>query len=159
MDETDETARQILDTMLGYLGFVVEIRPDEAIGGHALQVYTSEAAFLTGRRGDRLDDIQYLVNRLLQERLPDAPRVRVDVEHYRSMREDGLIEGIRSIVERVKATGKAAKLSPMNAYHRRLVHETFKGDPSVETWSPPGSGRLKRITIRRRHAVPPAPPA
>lgn len=152
-----EVAREILDTMLGYLGFVVDVRIEGTDGGRGLQVHTSEAELLVGRGGDRLDDIQYLLNRLLHVRLPDAPKVRVDVGHFRVMREDRMIEEIRSQAERVRTGGRPLKLQPMNAYYRRLVHNAFKDDPVLETWSPRDQSRLKRIVIRRRDAGDPAP--
>ena len=84
-----EKAEEILDTMLGYLGFVVHIDAENSENGPSLQIHSQEAELLIGRRGDRLDDIQYLVNRILQLKDRSAPRVRIDVEHYRAMREDG----------------------------------------------------------------------
>jgi predicted RNA-binding protein Jag len=38
----------------------------------------------------------------------------------------------------------------MNAYERRIVHNAFKDDPEIATWSPPDDARLKRITLRKR---------
>ena len=40
----------------------------------------------------------------------------------------------------------------MNAYERRIVHNAFKDDPEVMTWSPPDDARVKRITLRKRTA-------
>lgn len=144
------TAREILDTMLGYLGFVVEIEETESAGGPCLQIYTKEKDALIGRRGERLDDIQYLLNRLLRMKDIKAQRVRVDVEHYRTMEEDALVEEARQLAETVKATGRPAKLKPLNSYFRRVIHNAFVGDPDVKTWSPGDSARLKRITILLR---------
>lgn len=143
-------AKTILDAMLGYLGFVVEVREDESSEEPALQVYTEEAERLVGRRGERLDDIQYLLNRLLQARIPGAPRVRLDVEHFRNMREDQFLERIRELADRVRTTGRPVKLQPLNAYYRRLVHQAFKDDPQVTTVSPNDTARVKRIALVRR---------
>ena len=41
----------------------------------------------------------------------------------------------------------------MNAYERRIVHNAFKDDPEIITWSPPDDARIKRITLRRRPQV------
>ena len=82
MSETLNQARDILDTMLGFLGFVVHIEDDSTADGPGLQVFTEEAELLIGRRGERVDDIQYLVNRLLRIRDRASPRVRIDVEHH-----------------------------------------------------------------------------
>ena len=38
----------------------------------------------------------------------------------------------------------------MNSYERRIVHNAFKDDPDVATWSPSDSARIKQITLMRR---------
>ena len=60
----------------------------------------------------------------------------------------GLIGSGRTETARVIAGGAALRLSPMNSYQRRLVHNHFKDHPDVTTWSPKDSARLKRITIK-----------
>lgn len=143
------TAQAILDSMLGYLGFAAEVVQEEHPDGPALQVHCADAELLIGREGERLDDIQLLVNRLLQSKIHDAPRVRVDVEHYRDMREDQLIETVRETVERVRATGKPLLLMPLNAYERRIVHNAFKEEHGIRIVSPEGRNRVKRMTVER----------
>src|SRR5205814_9773018 len=95
--------KELLDTMLGYLGFVVQIEEsqDEA-GNLVLQIYTEESARLIGRDGETLEAIAFLLNRLLQARDKDAPKVVVDCEHYRSMREDRIVQRVRELAERVR---------------------------------------------------------
>jgi spoIIIJ-associated protein len=143
-----EAAKKILDTMLGHLGFVVNIEIQENDEGPCLQILTSESKFLIGKDGERLDDLQYLVNRVLKKHFPKAPRVRVDCEHYRAIQEDHLVEEVRGLAERVKASGKALKMRPLNAYYRRLVHNAMVEIADVESVSPGGDERLKQISIR-----------
>lgn len=145
-----EHSRKILDTMLGYLGFVVRIEEDDGPDGPTLQILTEEPDALIGRRGEVLDDIQYLVNRILQRREPKAPRIRVDVEYFRTMREDNMLEKVKQQAERVRTTGHAIALSPMNSYYRRLVHNLFVDDPDIISESAKGEGRFKRITLKKR---------
>jgi len=147
-----QTPKELLDTMLGYLGFVCEIKEIDSDGTTTLQVYTPEKERLTGRRGETIDDIQYLLNRLLLIEDKEAPRVQVDVEHYREMRNDSMLHKTRQIAEIVRKTGRSYQLDPMNAYDRRLVHNAFKDDPEVMTWSPQDNARVKRITLKRRHS-------
>ncbi len=144
------TAKETLDTMLGYLGFICEIKEFEKEDGLTLQVYTPERDRLIGRHGETLEDIQYLVNRLTQAEDRNAPRVQVDIEHYREMREDTLVHKARQLAEIVRKSGKPFHLDPMNSYDRRVVHNAFKDDPEVMTWSPPDDSRIKRITLKRR---------
>ena len=146
--------KELLDTLLGYLGFAFDIQESEAADGTlTLQVYTNEMDRLIGPDGQTLDDLQFLVNRLLQSRDQRAPRVVVDVEHYRTMRQDSFLQRIRALAEQVRATGRPLVLDPMNSYERRLVHNAFKDDPEIATSSPADDARIKRITLARR---PPA---
>ncbi len=136
--------------MLGYLGFAATVEADEGAGGGAgLQIFSEESELLIGRRGERLDAIQHLANRIVFHSLPGAPRVRVDAGHYRRMKDDQLVERARQLAERVRAGGRPAKTEPLNSYHRRLVHNAFVDDDGIETWSPPSGGAMKRITLRR----------
>jgi spoIIIJ-associated protein len=148
--EPIDQAKEIVDTLLGYLGFVVHVTKDETTDGPALQIFTEEAEWLIGRRGERLDDIQYLVNRILQTHAKNAPRIRIDVEHFRTMREDDLIGDVQGFAEKVRATGRPVKLHPMNSYNRRIIHHLFADDPEIESWSPPDRAPLKQIILRRR---------
>jgi spoIIIJ-associated protein len=145
------TPKELLDTMLGYLGFVVQIEETKNEGGNpTLQIYTEESGRLIGRNGEMLEAIQFLLNRLLQARDKDAEKVIVDCEHYRSMREDRIVQRVRELADRVRITGRSLQLEPMNSYERRLVHNAFKDDPEVGTWSPSDSARIKQITLIKR---------
>lgn len=146
-----QTAKEILDTILGYLGFAFEIQEHERDGHPTLQVYTSDAEILIGRRDQTLDDLQYLVNRILQGRDPSAPRVVVDVEHHRAMRDDALVEKVRHLAEAVRNSGRPIQTEPLNSYDRRIVHNAFQDDPDLITSSPKDAARLKRITLRLRN--------
>ena len=154
-----DNARQILDTMLGYLGFVVTIEETNGEDGPTLQMLTEQPDDLIGRRGEVLEDVQYLVNRILHRRDASAPRIRVDCEYFRSMREDSILDKVREQAERVRATGHAIALNPMNSYYRRLVHNLFVNDPQIVSESAPGDHRFKRITLKRRPQGQPAPVA
>ena len=143
--------KEMLDTMLGYLGFVVQIEETAGESGSAtLQIYTEEAERLIGRDGETLDAIQFLLNRVLQAKDAAAAKYVVDCEMYRSEREDKIVHHVRQLAERVRTSGRPLQLEPMNSYERRIVHEAFKNDPDVGTWSPSDSARIKQITLIRR---------
>ncbi|MFZ4682555.1 MAG: protein jag [Terrimicrobiaceae bacterium] len=144
------TPREILDTMLGYLGFVFEIEEQERDGHQVLQIFTHEADALIGRRDQTLDDLQFLLNRILQATDPKAPRVVVDVDHHRAMRDDALAAKVRHLAEAVKSTGRPLQTEPLNSYDRYVVHNVFKDDPDLMTWSPSDDAKVKRITIKLR---------
>jgi len=144
-------AKDILDTMLGYLGFVCEIDEEAREGLLLLQVHTPEKERLIGRHGEILEDVQFLLNRIIQARHPDQPRVQIDIEYYREMREDAIVQRARQIADLVKKTGRPFHLDPMNSYDRRIIHNAFKDDPDIITWSPPDEARIKRITLKKKN--------
>ena len=145
------TPKELLDTVLGYLGFVTEIDETRSEGGNTvLQIYTEESARIIGHEGETLEAIQFLLNRLIQAKDRDAEKVIVDCEHYRSMREDKIVHRVRELAERVRISGRSLQLEPMNSYERRIVHNAFKDDPDVATWSPSDSARIKQITLLKR---------
>jgi spoIIIJ-associated protein len=142
--------KELLDTMLGHLDFSFEIKEFPNDNGLTLQIYSPERDRLLGRRGELLDDIQCLLNRMLQAQDREAPRVVVDIEHWREMQDDALVARIRQIADVVRTSGRSYHLEPMNSYERRVIHNAFKNDPDVMTWSPQDDARIKRITLKRR---------
>ncbi|MES2996366.1 MAG: R3H domain-containing nucleic acid-binding protein [Verrucomicrobiota bacterium] len=142
-----ETASKILDTMLGHLGIPATVELEETADGPCLQIRTTEQKSVIGRDGDRLEDIQYLVNRIVRKHDPDAGRIKVDCEHFRAMREDAMAGEVRAAAERVKESRQPMQMRPLNAYYRRLVYSFLADDPDVEAHSPEGDDRLKRIVI------------
>jgi spoIIIJ-associated protein len=148
--------KELLDTMLGHLDYSFEIKEFENEKGLTLQVYSPERERLLGRRGELLEDIQFLLNRMLQAKEKDAPRVVVDIEHWREMKDDSLLQRVRQMADAVRSSGRSYQLEPMNSYQRRIIHNAFKDDPDVMTWSPQDDARIKRITLKKRPA--PQPP-
>ena len=128
------TPKELLDTMLGYLGFVVQIEETQSEGGNlTLQIYTEESTRLIGHDGETLEAIQFLLNRLLQAKDRDAAKVIVDCEMYRSMREDKIVHRVRELAERVRISGRslAARADEfLRAPHRaqRLQGRSGRGD-------------------------------
>ena len=144
------TPVEILDTLLGYLGFVAEVTEEQNDGNATLQILTNETDRLIGRHEEVMDDLQYLVNRILASQNPPGARIIVDVQHYRSMRDDALVAKVLQLASAVRASGRPMQTAPLNSYDRRIVHNAFKDDPELVTWSPPDDARVKRITIRKR---------
>lgn len=149
---TVESATKVLDTMLGHLGFTATIELQQTHDGPCLQILSGESEAIIGKDGDRLDDLQYLVNRIVRRHFPKAERVKVDCGHFRAIQEDHLNEEVRSIAERVKTSGKSFQMRPLNAYYRRLVYNVLVADPEIVSHSPQGDDRLKRITISAKSA-------
>lgn len=147
-EDLKQLSVQSLEMLLQSLGFEGTVNTEDADGILCLQIDSPDAKFLIGEDGDRLDDLQYLVNRMVQHKMPDAPRVKVDCDFYRQRHEKRLLDKAFSLSEKVLETGKPMKLYPLNAYHRRLIHNALKEVEGIVTESEEGNARFKRITIR-----------
>ena len=144
--------KEILETILGHLGFHAEVQEQDSDGHLVLQIRTSEPERLIGRREETLESLQYLVNRILFSQDRESRRVTVDVEHHRTMRDDAFLRRIRQLSDAVRENGRPVQTEPLNSYDRRLVHNAFRDDPEIASESPEGPEKIKRIRISRRDA-------
>jgi spoIIIJ-associated protein len=142
--------RETLELMLGHLGLVFEVEEVEQAGRCVLNVRTREAGRIIGRDGHTLEDLQYLLNRILNRHDENAASVIVDVEGYRQKESQDFLGRIRELAEQVRRTGRPLVLAPMNSFDRRLVHQAFVDDPDLVTRSEEGAARLKQITVALR---------
>lgn len=147
MERLSTLACEAAESLLSPLGFSFTLSTEPYEDGISLLIESPDARFLIGEEGDRLDDLQYMVNRLVQARWGDAPRVRVDCDNYRARAESKLLRRARSRAERVLKTGKPLLMEKLNAYQRRLVHNELATIPGIVTQSEDTDSRFKRITI------------
>lgn len=149
MERLSTLACEAAASLLNPLGFNFSLATEPYEDGISLLISSPDARYLIGEEGDRLDDLQYMVNRLVQARWSDAPRVRVDCDNYRARAEAKLLRRARSRAERVLKTGKPLLMEKLNAYQRRLVHNDLATIPGIVTQSEETESRFKRITISR----------
>ncbi len=139
--------RETLELMLGHLGLVFEVEEIEQGGRCVLNIRARDAGRLIGRDGHTLEDLQYLLNRILNRHDETAVNVIVDVEGYRQKEKQDFLGRVRELADQVRRTGQPFALAPMNSFDRRLVHQAFAEDPEIMTQSEEGSARFKQITL------------
>jgi spoIIIJ-associated protein len=147
---SSQRARETLELMLGHLGLVFEVEEMEPAGRHVLNIHSRESGRIIGRDGQVLEDLQYLLNRILNRGDEAAANVIVDVEGYRQKEKQDFLGRIREMAEEVRRTGQPLVLAPMNSFDRRLVHQAFADDPQICTHSEESSARLKQVTLSLR---------
>lgn len=100
-----------------------------------------------GKRGETLDALQYLTNIVLRkEHREEYIKVVLDVENYRSKREETLIQLSNKLANQVKKTGKKIVLEPMNAYERKIIHSALQNHSYVNTHSE-GKEPYRKVVI------------
>jgi spoIIIJ-associated protein len=141
--------KEILEKILGSLGFPATVAEQKLGDDLMLDVQTDESGRLIGRAGQTLADLQYIVNRILFQQDQSAPKVMVDVGGYRGQARDALVKKAQEAAEKVRRWGDAVELEPLNAFDRRIVHQALKDDPDIETQSVEVDGTEKKALLLR----------
>ena len=120
----------------------------EAQGGLPiiLNIKGDDLGILIGRRGETLRDLQYIARLIAAKQIGRQVNVVVDVEGYKSRREQTLRQLAERMAERVATTRKPVALEPMPANERRIIHLALRDHPSVTTQSV-GQGEDRKITL------------
>ncbi|HOX01375.1 MAG TPA: KH domain-containing protein [Candidatus Paceibacterota bacterium] len=144
--------KAILEELLSKLGFDATVEEHQLEEGPLLEVKSDDAGRLIGRKGQTLVALQYLTNRLIFQKDPQAPKVLLDVANYRTQAREALITKAREAAEKVRRWGDIVELEPLNAFDRFIVHNALKDDPTVETHSVEVEGTNKKaILLRPKH--------
>jgi spoIIIJ-associated protein len=143
-------ARVALQKMLDALGLQTKVEQFTQDDSPLLHISTADPGRLIGRGGQTLDQIQFLLNRMVQRTNPDAPRIIVDCERYREKERDELIQKSLEAVDKVRRWGDAVVIGPFSAFERRVIHRHIDRDTDLEAVSESAEDRegRKRMTIR-----------
>jgi spoIIIJ-associated protein len=137
-EERDDPAsllRELLEEIVESLGLDVDVRIDESEELLRGSVEGEDVGLLIGRRGQTIDAVQHLAQRIVfRGGSPDA-RVVIDADGYRERRADALRSIALDAAEESLRTGEAVELEPMPASERRIVHEYLRERDDVQTHS------------------------
>ena len=144
-----EMARLMLVEMLNRMGLddtTVEVGGTEPI---LLNIMGDDLADLIGRRGENLRSLQFILNLMVNKQLRRRLRVQLDVDGYRSRREELLRGMAQRFAHRVRTTRESMQLETMPPNERRIIHMELAEDPDVMTEST-GEGDSRRVVIKPR---------
>lgn len=134
--------QRIVDTITSDAKISVETVEDRLL----FNVNGGNAGILIGKRGQTLDAIQTIVNKVVNKHNQTRTRVLVDIEGYLETRKENLEKMALRLAEKSKKIGKPMTLGPMNAYDRRIVHLALQDFSDVQTRSR-GDGPLRKLVI------------
>ena len=115
-------------------------------GALSINMEGDNMGILIGKRGQTLDSLQYLTNRVANKMQDGYVRVKLDTEDYRRRRKETLENLAKNIASKVKRTRRTVSLEPMNPYERRIIHSALQSDPSVSTHSE-GEEPYRRVVV------------
>ena len=135
-EEAIKAVEAFLNDTLKAMDMDVEIVSEiDSEGALSVEMKGSNMGILIVKRGQTLDALQYLANRVANKHQEGYVRVKLDTENYRARREETLKHLAKNIAFKVKRTRRAVSLEPMNPYERRIIHATLQSDPHVTTHS------------------------
>lgn len=116
-------------------------------GALSIDMEGSNMGILIGKRGQTLDSLQYLTNRVANKMQDGYVRVKLDTEDYRRRRKETLENLAKNIAAKVKRTRRTVSLEPMNPYERRIIHSALQGNRYVETYSE-GNEPYRHVVVK-----------
>ena len=150
----EQIARETLQELLTKMGVraQVSIRPqgempqDEDAPPFILDITGDDLGVLIGRRGQTLQALQYITRLIVSREAQRWVNLVVDVEKYKTRREQSLRQLAQRMAERVSFNHQPIALEPMPSHERRIVHLTLRDHPIVTTRSI-GKGDQRKVTI------------
>ena len=129
-----QAARELVQRVTIAIGADVSVSAREADDVVTVTCAGPDVALFIGKHGQTIDAVQYLANAAARAR-GEHHEVVVDAAGYRARRTASLEKTARRAAERASATGRRVALDPMTPIERKIVHESLKDDPEVETAS------------------------
>ena len=162
-----DTAVEFLEKIIGHMKLNAMPKIiSETESEIKIDIVGSELGTLIGYHGEILDAMQYLtylaVNKgdEAQMQTETSPtdkygsggiKITLDVENYRSKREETLRQLAKKMADMVIKFGRPVTLEPMNAYERRIIHAAVQDIEGVGTHSV-GQENERRIVMTKANA-------
>lgn len=152
-DETIRYVEQFVKDTLKAMDMDVEITSSiDKDGALYVDMKGENMGILIGKRGQTLDSLQYLANRVANKHQSGYVRVKLDTENYRARREETLKHLAKNIAHKVKRNRRPVILEPMNPYERRIIHSTLQSDPYVTTHSE-GEEPYRKVVVTLKKII------
>ncbi len=141
-----QDAQKILKDLLERLEIESQVEVQEDAERIYLNIQGDGSGLLIGRKGQTLDALEYLLNKIVHKHQEGKKRIVVDTENYRARREEALVDLARRLGDKARKSGRPVTISPMNAHDRRIVHLALQEDRTLRTRSA-GTGLFRKVII------------
>ena len=126
LEEEGDIAADYLEGLLDIADLDGDIDIDVENDRASLSIAGGKLSHLVGSDGEVLDALQELTRLAVQTSTGERSRLMLDIESFRANRRKELAELAKTMVEEVKSSGESVKLDPMNAFERKIIHDTIQ---------------------------------
>lgn len=127
LEEEGDVAADYLEELLDIIDVDGDIDIDVENGRASVSVLAEDGdrdlGRLVGHDGEVLEALQELTRLAVQARLGDRSRLMLDIAGFRADRRRALEEQADRVCREVSETGTPARLEPMSAFERKVVHD------------------------------------
>jgi spoIIIJ-associated protein len=126
LEEEGDIAADYLEGLLDIADLDGDIDIDVENGRAALAIVGGKLNHLVGSNGEVLDALQELTRLAVQTASGDRSRLMLDIENFRANRRKELSALATKLGEEAKSKGEKIQLEPMNAFERKIIHDTIQ---------------------------------
>lgn len=141
-----DLAEKYLIAVIEKMGLKATVEKVQKDGKTQFELVTDKAGVLIGKRGQTLNALQYLTNLVANRYAEGLVRIELDLEGYRSRREETLKQFAKRQAEKAIRLNEKVVLEPMPASERKIIHLILKEMGQVSTQSE-GEGMNRHIVI------------
>lgn len=129
-------ADQFLRDVFAAMHIDLTLERSETEEGVIFNLVGEDLGILIGKHGQTLDSLQYLTNLAANRGISDGRvRIIIDIENYRSRREETLMRLAGHLAEKACRIGDEVHLEPMNRHERKIIHMALQDNRRVTTFS------------------------
>jgi spoIIIJ-associated protein len=141
-----DVAADYLETLLDIVDYDGDIDLDVENGRAIVAVVGSDLSPLVGPNGATLDALQELTRLAVQQQTGVRSRLMLDVSGHRNQRRQQLTDLATVTAKTVLDSGQPVRLSAMNPFERKVVHDAISGLSGVESESE-GDEPQRRVVV------------
>jgi spoIIIJ-associated protein len=154
-DASAELGRELIQRIIDAMTTDTSITVARDDGRLNFSIEGGNPGIMIGKRGQTLEAIHYLVEKIVNKHSEKRIRVNIDVGGYLENRRENLRQLAGRMAKKARQTGKPATIGQMNAHDRRIVHLALKDDARVRTQSI-GEGHIRKLVIFPKERRPKA---
>ena len=126
LEEEGDIAADYLEGLLDIADLDGDIEISVENERAALVIEGGDLAHLVGGEGEVLDALQELTRLAVQTATGERSRLMLDIDGFRADKKSALAKLAKETADEVKSKGKPIKLAPMNAFERKVIHDTIQ---------------------------------
>jgi spoIIIJ-associated protein len=137
--QLQKEAMSVLSEMLPLLSFQARLQGEVDHDCIRIRLESEEAGRLIGRKGSTINEIQFLLNRILQKKYRTIPRIFLDVDDLpqanpppsESPTPQGnpeILTHVKSMANKARRWGDSVEIGPYAPEDRKFIEELFSKD-------------------------------